>query len=72
MVMELEEIIRDRIILELEDLKNELTKEEKRRRVEGKITDDIYLKYKWFSEADGMKEVIKRIERRILEKRKIK
>jgi len=65
---EIEEIVRDRIVIELEDLKRELVKEAKQRRKEGEIMEDMYLKYKLFHEADGIKDVIKKINKRIQEK----
>jgi len=65
---EIEEIVRDRIVIELEDLKRELVKEAKQRRKEGEIMEDMYLKYKLFHEADGIKDVIKKVNRRIQEK----
>ena len=62
------EDIAERVIRELEELKEELEKEAKQRRVEGEITEDMYLKYKLFHEADGIKDVIKKINKRIQEK----
>ena len=43
-------------------------KEAKQRRVEGEITEDMYLKYKLFHEADGIKDAIKKINKRLQEK----
>ena len=65
---EIEEIVRDRIVIELERLKNELEKEAKQRRVEGEITEDMYLKYKLFHETEGIKDTIKKVNKRIHEK----
>jgi len=65
---EIEEIVRDRIVIELENLKRELVKEAKQRRKEGEIMEDMYLKYKFFHEADGIIDVIKKINKRIQEK----
>jgi len=65
---EIEEIVRDRIVIELEKLKSELEKEAKQRRVEGEITEDMYLKYKLFHEAEGIKDAIKKINKRLQEK----
>jgi len=65
---EIEEIVRDRIVIELEGLKSELEKEAKQRRVEGEITEDMYLKYKLFHEAEGIKDAIKKVNKRIQEK----
>jgi len=65
---EIEEIVRDRIVIELENLKRELVKEAKQRRKEGEIMEDMYLKYKLFHEADGIKDVIEKINKRIQEK----
>ena len=65
---EIEEIVRDRVVIELEKLKSELEKEAKQRRVEGEITEDMYLKYKLFHEADGIIDVIKKVNKRIQEK----
>ncbi|RLC74062.1 MAG: hypothetical protein DRI61_17320 [Chloroflexi bacterium] len=64
---EIEEIVRDRVVIELEKLKSELEKEAKQRRVEGEITEDMYLKYKLFHEVDGIKDAVYRINRRIQE-----
>ena len=65
---EIEEIVRDRVVIELEKLKSELEKEAKQRRVEGEITEDMYLKYKLFHEAEGIKDAIKKVNKRIHEK----
>ena len=65
---EIEEIVRDRIVIELEDLKRELVKEAKQRRKEGEIMEDMYLKYKLFHEAQGIKDTIKKVNKRIHEK----
>jgi len=65
---EIEEIVRDRIGIELENLKRELVKEAKQRRKEGENTEDMYLKYKLFHEADGIIDAVKKINRRIQEK----
>ena len=65
---EIEEIVRDRIVIELEDLKRELVKEAKQRRKEGEIMEDMYLKYKLFHEAQGIKDAIKKVSKRIHEK----
>jgi len=65
---EIEEIVRDRIVIELENLKRELVKEAKQRRKEGKIMKDMYLKYKLFHETDGIIEAVKKINKRIQEK----
>ena len=65
---EIEEIVRDRIVIELEDLKRELVKEAKQRRKEGEIMEDMYLKYKLFHETEGIKDTIKKVNKRIHEK----
>ena len=65
---EIEEIVRDRIVIELEDLKRELVKEAKQRRKEGEIMEDMYLKYKLFHETEGIKDAIKKVNKRIQEK----
>ena len=65
---EIEEIVRDRIVIELEDLKRELVKEAKQRRKEGEIMEDMYLKYKLFHETDGIIDAVKKINKRIQEK----
>ena len=65
---EIEEIVKDRIVIELEKLKCELEKEAKQRRVEGENTEDMYLKYKLFHEAEGIKDAIKKVNKRIQEK----
>ena len=65
---EIEEIVRDRVVIELEKLKSELEKEAKQRRREGEITEDMYLKYKLFHEAEGIEDVVKKINKRIQEK----
>ena len=67
---EIEEIVRDRIVIELESLKRELVKEAKQRRKEGEIMEDMYLKYKLFHEADGIKDAIKKVNKRIQEQEK--
>jgi len=65
---EIEEIVRDRIVIELVSLKRELVKEAKQRRKEGKIMKDMYLKYKLFHETDGIIDAVKKINKRIQEK----
>ena len=65
---EIEEIVRDRVVIELERLKSELEKEAKQRRVEGEITEDMYLKYKLFHEAEVIIDAVKKISKRIHEK----
>jgi len=65
---EIEEIVRDRIVIELENLKRELVKEAKQRRKEGEIMEDMYLKYKLFHETEGIKDAIKKVNKRIQEK----
>ena len=65
---EIEEIVRDRIVIELESLKRELVKEAKQRRKEGEIIEDMYLKYKLFHETDGIIDAVKKINKRIQEK----
>ena len=62
---EIEEIVRDRIVIELEDLKRELMKEAKQRRKEGEIMEDMYLKYKLFHETDGIIDAVKKINKKI-------
>jgi len=62
------EDIAERVIRELEKLKEELEKEAKQRRVEGENTEDMYLKYKLFHEAEGIKDAIKKVNKRIQEK----
>jgi len=62
------EDIAERVIRELDELKEELEKEAKQRRVEGEITEDMYLKYKLFHEAEGIKDAVKKINKRIQEK----
>ena len=61
------EDIAERVIRELEELKEELEKEAKQRRVEGENTEDMYLKYKLFHEAEGIKDAIKKVNKRIQE-----
>ena len=65
---EIEEIVRDKIVIELENLKRELVKEAKQRRKEGENTEDMYLKYKLFHEAEGIKDAVKKINKKIHEK----
>ena len=64
------EDIAERVIRELEELKEELEKEAKQRRVEGENTEDMYLKYKLFHEAEGIKDAIKKVNKRIQEQEK--
>ena len=65
---EIEEIVRDRIVIELENLKRELVKEAKQRRKEGEFMEDMYLKYKLFHETEGIIDAVKKINKRIQEK----
>ena len=64
------EDIAERVIRELDELKEELEKEAKQRRVEGENTEDMYLKYKLFHEAEGIKDAIKKVNKRIQEQEK--
>ena len=65
---EIEEIVRDRIVIELEKLKRELGEEIKRLESESEFTDissySTYLEYL----AEGIELAIDRIDRRIQEK----
>jgi len=64
----IEEIVRDRIVIELEKLKRELGEEIKRLESESEFTDissySTYLEYL----AEGIELAIDRIDRRIQEK----
>ena len=67
---EIEEIIRDRVILELEDLKRELKRESERLKIEAKTyREDTIWSIRRHDKAQGLEIAIKRIERKILEKR---
>ena len=66
----IEEIIRDRVILELEDLKKELKKEAERLQSRSEFTDDTVFSVSLEDQAKGLELAVSRIERRISEKRK--
>ena len=67
---EIEEIIRDRVILELEDLKRELEREAERLQSRSEFTDDTVFSVSLEDQAEGLELAVSRIERRISEKRK--
>ena len=65
-----EEILEDRVILELEDLKEELKREVERLRSESEFTDDTSYSVSLEDRARGLEIAIERIEKRILEEEK--
>ena len=65
-----EEILEDRVILELEDLKEELKREVERLRSESEFTDDTSYSVSLEDQARGIEIAIERIEKRILEEEK--
>jgi len=65
-----EEILEDRVILELEDLKEELKREVERLRSESEFTDDTPYSLSLEDQARGLEIAIERIEKRILEEEK--
>jgi len=67
---EIEEIIRDRVVLELEDLKRELKREAERLQSRSEFTDDTVFSVSLEDQAEGLELAVSRIERRISEKRK--
>ena len=67
---EIEEIIRDRIVLELEDLKRELKREAERLQSRSEFTDDTVFSVSLEDQAEGLELAISKIERRISERKK--
>ena len=67
---EIEEIIRDRVILELEDLKKELKREAERLQSRSEFTDDTVFSVSLEDQAEGLELAISRIEKRISERKK--
>ena len=65
-----EEILEDRVILELEDLKEELKREVERLQSESEFTDDTSYSVSLEDQARGIEIAIERIEKRILEEEK--
>jgi len=65
-----EEILEDRVILELEDLKEELKREVERLQSESEFTDDTSYSVSLEDRARGLEIAIERIEKRILEEEK--
>ena len=65
---EIEEIVRDRIVIELERLKRELEKEVKRLKTRSEFTDDTSFSISLDNQIEGIEIAIDRIDRRIQEK----
>ena len=65
---EIEEIVRDRIVIELENLKRELREEIKRLESESEFTDDTSFSISLDNQIEGIELAIDRIDRRIQEK----
>ena len=65
---EIEEIVRDRIVIELENLKRELREEIKRLESESEFTDDTSFSISLDNQIEGIEIAIDRIDRRIQEK----
>ena len=65
-----EEILEDRVILELEDLKEELKREVERLQSESEFTVDTSYSVSLEDQARGIEIAIERIEKRILEEEK--
>jgi len=65
---EIEEIVRDRIVIELENLKRELEKEAKRLKARSEFTDDTSYSIFLENQVEGIELAIGRIDRRIQEK----
>ena len=66
---EIEEIVRDRIVIELESLKRELEKEAKKRlEARCEFTDDTSYSIFLENQVEGIELAIDRIDRRIQEK----
>ena len=65
---EIEEIVRDRIVIELESLKRELEKEAKRLEARCEFTDDTSYSIFLENQVEGIELAIDRIDRRIQEK----
>ena len=64
---EIEEIVRDRIVIELEKLKRELEKEAKRLKTRSEFTDDTSFSISLDNQLEGIELAISRINRRIQE-----
>jgi len=65
---EIEEIVRDRVVIELENLKRELREEIKRLESESEFTDDTSYSIFLENQVEGIELAIDRIDRRIQEK----
>jgi len=65
---EIEEIVKDRIVIELESLKRELEKEAKRLASRSEYTDDTCFSIYLENQVEGIELAIDRIDRRIQEK----
>ena len=62
---EIEEIVRDRIVIELESLKRELEKEAKRLKTRSEFTDDTSFSIFLENQAEGIELAIDMINKRI-------